>query len=116
MQGLGFSGRHALQIFSEASQAQRGPLRSEKGCQAPKASPSRPQESSQGPWYSRWPLLWGQVCSCQPSSILLRNPNELRLTALPCHVASSLGCPSVGPGRPLSVQLEPSPVIESGES
>lgn len=118
MLGFSTSGsvcQHTLHVSPEAPQAPRRLLRSEKGCEAPRASPPTPNISraiaSSG---SR--SCQGRVCSCQPSSVLLIKPNELHLTtAGHCHVASSRGCPSVGPGRPLVVQLEPSPIIKLGE-
>lgn len=87
------------------------------GLQAPRASPclqpshqSLPRAISASGGHS----CWGQVCSCQPSSILLIKPNELHLTTTwPCHVAPPppRGCPSVGLGRPLCAPLERPPPL-----
>lgn len=98
--------------------------RSGRGYQAPRASPwLQPSHQSlpRAVGASGGCPCWGQVCSRQRSSILLIKPDELQLTKQPCHVASSQGCPSVGLGGPLSVQLNPAPppphiIIESGES
>lgn len=96
---LGVQSAHKPSGFSLRPLGQSGPLRSERGCQAPRARHSPllipiprfpplpyPPSVFPGPLGS----CREQVCSCQPSSIFLIKTNELRLPAAgPCHVASS---------------------------